>query len=230
MRDQKNIEEHLSRNLKKTVTVRLNKNNSTMLSILDNTPTSCRLSVHRRFLVAPREIVEAIGDFVAHKKGIPLILREYIQSDQGLETLSSRKASPLKTQGEVWNLEELLTRLEKELFDQRKLGLSITWYGKKKRPRAGVCKTLGMFDSLQKTVKIHRILDDPRVPEYYLLFVIYHEILHHLYPPKISTNGRIQYHHGEFKKHERRFPLYKEAIAWEETQSFWFESTADQSA
>lgn len=222
-RNQKKLEETLSHQLNKKVSIRLNRNTSTMLSVLESTQKSCRLSIHRRFLLASEDIIDAVGKFVTTKKGMPLLLKKYIQSDQDLEQSLGKMRSIGKeiVQGEHFDLSQVLASIEQEYFE-KPLGLRISWYGRKGR-RSTQCRTLGIFDCVSKMVKIHRTLDDPRVPLFYLKFVVFHEIMHFLYPPKVAKNGRIQFHHIEFRKNEQKFAQYSEAIAWEKGQSFWFD-------
>lgn len=230
-RNQKSLEETLSSHLKKKVTIRLNRNTSTMLSVLESTEESCRLSVHRRFLLAPEEIIDSVSQFISQKTGMPLLLKRYIQSDQDLDQSLGPKRSSKKqeVQGRFFDLSQILSSIEKEYFGTS-LGLQISWYGKQNLKKPSQCRTLGLFDCVSKTIKIHRTLDDDRVPLFYIKFVVFHEIMHFLYPPKVSKNGRIQFHHAEFRNNEQKFSQYKEAIDWEKNQSFWFDTVCEKLA
>lgn len=230
-RNQKTLEEQLSSRLKKQVTIRLNRNTSTMLSVLESSETLCRLSVHRRFLLASNEILDAVSKFVTQKRGMPLLLKEYIQSDQDLDQSlgHSRAQTQADVAGQHFDLSKILLELEQEFFG-KSLGLGISWYGSTKAIKSSQCRTLGIYDCVNKMVKINRILDDKRVPLMYLRFVIYHEIMHFLFPPKVTKKGRIQFHHQEFRRNEQLFPQFHEALEWEKRQSFWFDASQSLSA
>jgi hypothetical protein len=45
-------------------------------------------------------------------------------------------------------------------------------------------------------------------------FVVYHEILHHLYPAFVGESGRTNIHNKEFKTKEKQFSAYDEAKEW----------------
>jgi hypothetical protein len=57
-------------------------------------------------------------------------------------------------------------------------------------------------------------------PASFLDYLIFHEILHDIYPT-VSKNGRQYDHPPEFRRHERKFPDYDEIREWEilETQT-----------
>ena len=109
--------------------------------------------------------------------------------------------------GEFYNLKEILLSLNKEYFDD-KLELKITWFGKGRITKTRLL--FGSYDSKLKLIKVNRILDEKNIPEYVVKFIIYHEMLHHIFPIKIK-NRRRSIHHREFKEKEKKFPEYLEA-------------------
>jgi|GEM_PF-1422408 hypothetical protein len=107
---------------------------------------------------------------------------------------------------EHYNLQELYHAVNARYFEGR-LNLPIHWFGSRKsRPKYRI--RFGTYNTRSKTIKIHRILDDPSVPDYFITFIIYHEILHHALPPKLRWGRRRQIHHAEFKAKEREFHDY----------------------
>jgi len=61
---------------------------------------------------------------------------------------------------------------------------------------------------------INRLLDQSCVPQHYVEFVVYHEMLHD-WLPALRRRGRTIRHHRSFHDWERRFACYSEAVAWE---------------
>ncbi len=62
--------------------------------------------------------------------------------------------------------------------------------------------------------RINPILDNERVPYYFIEFVVYHEMLHaHIRVQK--KNGRRSVHSKEFRDREKMFRDYEDAMAWE---------------
>lgn len=112
----------------------------------------------------------------------------------------------LRSQGEHWDLKEIYHKINLQYFDNA-LDLHITWYGNKQFvPRARI--RLGVYHSLSKVIKIHRVLDQAYVPEYFVSSIVYHEMLHHVLPPVKKKNRKRQIHHAEFIEREKQFKEY----------------------
>jgi hypothetical protein len=71
----------------------------------------------------------------------------------------------------------------------------------------------GVYLPGTQLIRIHPALDQAFVPGYFVEFIVYHELLHHVIPP-VRLNGRYQIHSPRFRQHERDFPAYAEAMAW----------------
>jgi predicted metal-dependent hydrolase len=74
---------------------------------------------------------------------------------------------------------------------------------------------MGVYFHDQKVIRIHPALDDGRVPRYFVEMVLFHEMLHQVFPPAVDRAGRRIVHGHEFRAAERRFPGYERARAWE---------------
>ena len=73
---------------------------------------------------------------------------------------------------------------------------------------------LGTYTHDLELVRIHPALDRESVPRFFVEFVVFHELLHHVVPARRS-GGRIDYHPPEFRARERTHPDYARAIRWE---------------
>jgi hypothetical protein len=62
-------------------------------------------------------------------------------------------------------------------------------------------------------IRVHPALDQAFVPRFFVEFIVYHELLHHVIPP-IAMNGRHYVHTKTFRQQERLFRRYPEAMAW----------------
>ena len=71
----------------------------------------------------------------------------------------------------------------------------------------------GVYQPEKHRIRIHPALNQACVPRYFMEFIIYHELLHHVIPA-VRVNGRYQIHSAAFRMRERAFPWYAEAIAW----------------
>jgi hypothetical protein len=72
----------------------------------------------------------------------------------------------------------------------------------------------GHWDPDHQAVVISQILDDPKVPEFVLDYVVYHELLHILHPVKMGSGSKRIVHSAAFKRDERKFPDWQEAEKW----------------
>jgi hypothetical protein len=76
-------------------------------------------------------------------------------------------------------------------------------------------RVLGRYDSRARRIEIHGALRHPGVPEVVLDNLLHHELLHALLGGS-RQGSRLVHHHAEFRKLERTYPGYSEAVAWEE--------------
>lgn len=72
---------------------------------------------------------------------------------------------------------------------------------------------LGSYDSKHKQITIHPLLDQAMVPRFCVEWVVYHEMLHQHFPPRI-IRGRTYHHPPEFKRAETQFAHHKDAQMW----------------
>lgn len=65
----------------------------------------------------------------------------------------------------------------------------------------------GTWDPRRRVVRIHPRLDDPRVPDWLVRFVVYHELCH--------AHLKSHLHSIEFKRLEAEHPDFANARTWE---------------
>ena len=117
--------------------------------------------------------------------------------------------------GTYHNLLEQFEKLNQEYFDNKILAF-IRW-GKKSQKIVAVRKksiTLGTYCTENKLITINRALDQAMVPRLCVERIIYHEMLHQIYPVKIGRYGRRQIHTREFKQAEKAFLGASMADRW----------------
>ncbi len=115
--------------------------------------------------------------------------------------------------GKHYNLQEIYHRVNTDYFDGR-IDVQITWFGSQNR-EVRSRRVLGLYDFNNKLIKIHRLLDQPNFPSYFISYVVYHEMLHHAFPPSKPRRGRRKVHHADFKLQEKKFAEYSLAKEWE---------------
>lgn len=216
---EKAFKERLSQLLDQKIEITINENRSTMLRLLNKRGEALKLSCHKIFLEAPENVMSALVHYVQGKrkerKAHNLILRQFIQERLEKSDLT-HLIDPKKLihQGAIYDLKEIYQQLNNTYF-KGELDLSITWFAhKKKRPRRRI--TFGQYLSGLRLIKIHRMLDDPFFPDFFVKFVVYHEMVHSVVPGSVDKQGRRYcFHHAAFKAREKEFEHYGQAVEWE---------------
>lgn len=72
----------------------------------------------------------------------------------------------------------------------------------------------GHWDADHNAVVISQVLDDPKVPEFVLDYVLYHELLHIVHPSRMGSGTKRIVHSAAFKRDERKFPRWQEGEEW----------------
>jgi hypothetical protein len=113
--------------------------------------------------------------------------------------------------GRYYDLEAIKQELCARYFPDG-TDVTIAWgrWSGRARPRS---MRFGVYLPAARQIRIHPALDQDFVPRYFVEFIIYHELLHHVIPP-VRVNGRYHIHPAAFRQRERTFPRYAEAVAW----------------
>lgn len=109
--------------------------------------------------------------------------------------------------GNTYDLDKMFSRLNRKYFDSSLEKPTLTWSQRKTR------SILGHHDRVYETITISKSLDSPTVPEWFVEFILYHEMLHIKHAARM-INGRRYYHTEAFRLDERRFVKYDEAQRW----------------
>ena len=109
--------------------------------------------------------------------------------------------------GRVYDLEKLFSRLNRRYFDRQIDKPTLTWSRRRAR------SILGHHDAAHDTITISKTLDSKDVPEWFVEYILFHEMLHIKHPARI-INGRRYYHTAAFRAEEQRYPGYEQAQEW----------------
>lgn len=198
----------------------VNDNTSTLLS-MRRPPGGgpVRFSVHHMFLQATDEVLGALAQYLRRPTpNSQRTLRAYM--DARSTDIRPNRIAPrvltLRARGHTYDLHRLAGEVNRDFFDG-KLQVYITWSRGAVRPSGRRRHIIfGSWDHRTRLIRIHPALDDPEVPEYFVRFVIYHEMLHALLDPPRTGTGRRCVHTAEFRRLEERFPWYKQCMEWEQ--------------
>jgi hypothetical protein len=185
--------------------------------------------IHHMFLDAAPEVQDALVRYVVKsERGASQLVGKYID-DNGHRIRATRALSfKIRTQGEHHDLLALFHKINDRYFAGQVDAL-ITWGRPVRRPdrpvegdamaarvRPGARRAikLGTYSAMERLIRIHPVLDNPWVPRYFLSYVIYHEMLHHVMPATV-VGGRRNLHPPIFQVRERFFRDFERSIAWE---------------
>lgn len=110
------------------------------------------------------------------------------------------------SKGECYDLQEIYDGMNAQYF-QSKLELKISWFGKGNVPKTRVL--FGSYHHKTKSIKVNRFLDQKDIPLHVVQYIVYHEMLHCVLPPKRKMHGRRSIHHHDFKEREKQFQDYE---------------------
>lgn len=202
------------------IDLRVNDNSSTLLSM--NRPRGVQIpkfSVHRMFLTGDDDILLALAQYLKRPtQRTQQVLRCFM--DARTAEIRPRRLTPraltLRARGTTYDLHRLAQEVNDLYFDGS-LKVYVTW-SRGSTPSRGRRRHIifGSYDSRTRLVRIHPALDDPSVPEFFIKFVIFHEMLHAVLDPKVSASGRRCVHTPEFREREQSHPDYKRSMAWEQ--------------
>jgi hypothetical protein len=176
-----------------------------------------RVSDHCRY--APRQVLEAIamilGSKIVHKRPPHTFVQiyEHFRKDPNLEELV-RERRLKKGRKNISTAEgvhhspiALYREVNDRFFNNQVEVLKIGW-GLRKGWRR-----LGHYDPVHHTITLSPALDSPKVPEFVVRYIVYHEMLHSLFEEDFSRK-RVRHHSPEFHRAERAYPDFARAKAF----------------
>ena len=171
------------------------------------------------FRAAPPEVIRALAFLLVARllsrkaprdhEGIyrayafsPHLLRasDIARRERGRKVISSAR-------GRVYDLDRMFSRLNRRYFEDEIERPVLTWSQRRAR------SILGHHDRAHNTITISRALDSADVPEWFVEYILFHEMLHIKHPARI-INGRRYYHSPAFRAEERSYPRYRQAQDW----------------
>lgn len=194
------------------VLLTVHDNRSTMISFRRQPPL-LKIRAHHMFLDAPETVVKSIADYAGRgKTSAGVELDDYIAAQQKSIRALPTKHTLLEPRGECFDLQELFERINEAHFENL-VKARIGW-GRNTSKRRRKSIRLGVYDHKTREIRIHPALDRPDVPRFFVEFIVFHEMLHQLFP-SVRDTGRHVHHPRAFRERERSFPRYAAAMAWE---------------
>jgi hypothetical protein len=171
--------------------------------------------LHHMFLDAPDRVLEELLAYLA--EGDPRSSKRigrFIEENRH-RIKRRRRRVLLRTGGTHHDLDAIFDAVVAEHFPDGVGDARITWGrmppGRRRRRRS---IRLGTYTHDQQLVRIHPALDQACVPGFFVRFVVFHELLHHVVPA-IDEGSRVNFHPPAFKRRERAHPDYERSVRWE---------------
>jgi len=199
----------------KTLELRLTNNHYSMISVRRKSD-GYRLRLHQMFVGAEPRVVRALARYVVHNdRRASTLLGEFIEEHQHIIRQQTRRPRnlTLRTAGRYHDLEAIFGRLSVAHFGGA-LEARITWGPDAARGKRRRSIKMGSFAVEDRIIRIHPVLDQECVPDYFVAWIVFHEMLHGKHEV-LRENGRRRFHTPAFLAEERQFPDYQRACAWE---------------
>lgn len=215
----KRIRAHLSRGV---VTVVLTDNRYTMISVRrqprGHAQRTYEVRLHCMFADADPVITRALARYIAdNDRDASRVLGDFIDANQDVVRGRTRRspAQVLLTAGDHHDLRAIFDDLNRRFFDG-KIDAAITWGARTGRPRRRQSIKMGSYSVEERLIRMHRSLDRSFVPQFFVEWIVFHEMLHQVHDIKVK-NGRREFHSKAFMADEARFDRYEQARTWERT-------------
>jgi hypothetical protein len=210
------LERELSRRFGSPVRIAITDNTRTMVSARHRAGIAF-VRLHRMFAGADEQTLELVARFLKRRDArATAALRDYVADHQSQVRRRRTRRVMLSAIGEHHDLGMIYEELNAHYFDNS-VEAHIGWGrmgtppGRRRRRRS---IKLGSYLSTGALIRVHPVLDAAWVPRFFVEYIVYHEMLHHVVEMPVQ-DGRRCMHGAEFKARERRFSRYAEAIAWE---------------
>jgi len=210
------LERCMTRLLQRRLRLVITDNRRTMVSARE-LEGELEVRVHHMFLDADPFTQQALARYIdSRDRNASTVVGQYIDANRQRIRAPIRREPRLRTEGRKHDLRAMFGRLNDRYF-QGMVDCSVTW-GRRTRPAVGRRRRaikLGIYCSDQKLIRIHPALDQDWVPRYFVEYIVFHEMLHHMTPMPMR-DGRRVVHSAEFRETERLYPYYLRAIRWEQ--------------
>lgn len=166
-----------------------------------------KLRINFFYLRANPKIWNALFEAIVHHHAPSKRMAEKYANSTEAQTMLAiyTDITPSHTQ-DVYDLSAMFDALNAQYFNNKIPKPLLAW-----TTRANY-RTLGTYNFHWNIITISKIMNDIRVPEIAVRFVLYHEMLHILHGAK-RINGRFMAHTSAFQADEKKFDGWEEASA-----------------
>jgi len=174
------------------------------------------IMISEGFINAPNTVLQALVEstLLGKNQNNTQIIRTFASTEEYsnilLELDLIAEVMAENPQGKFYNLDELFDKVNHEYFLSTLAKPRLAW------SRINTYRKLGHYESARDRVVISLTLDDAKIPEFVVEFVLYHELLHKYYGTE-WVQGKRMVHTKEFRASESKFKFYHEVSRWLKT-------------
>jgi hypothetical protein len=210
------IERTLSALFSDKVLVSFTDNTRTMVSAKHRGGYS-HVRLHRMFAGADEATLQHVARFLKARDPRSITaLRRYVSAHQAQVRRRASRRVLLSAIGEHHDLGMIFAEINAMYF-AGSVEARIGWGrmgtppGRRRRRRS---IKLGSYMASGALIRVHPALDAAWVPRFFVEYIVYHEMLHHVVQMPVR-DGRRCMHGAEFKAREKQFAEYARALSWE---------------
>jgi predicted SprT family Zn-dependent metalloprotease len=214
LNDKDTIRDSLEKMIGRSVSLNITDNVANLLSIRTKQDV-VSVRMHWMFLKAGDDIIAEIAAFIRKRRGWTPLIRKFIRENRDcIRAGDSRPRLPaaIRTKGRFHDVGEMFSAINDKYFSRR-IAASISW-GKRNPQRAVKKRILGSYCRHSNTIRINPVLDRRTVPDFFIRYIVYHEMLHSDLEEG-RKNGRRLLHGPAFRQRERLFEEHEKAASWE---------------
>lgn len=208
----------LRNRLRGRVSIELHDNTHTMLTFRRD-GGGWALRLHHMFLTTSERELDALVAFItgsdpAASAQLDRFIEEHRGSIRRIPAAQRLRRIRIEARGKHHDLGRTFARLNRRYF-QGRVRAAITWGPNPPGPRPRKSMKMGSYSAETRVVRIHPALDRSWVPNYFVEWIVFHEMLHQIHPAKKLAGGRLCIHTAEFTQAEETFHALARARAWE---------------
>jgi hypothetical protein len=197
----------LARRSGRRVLLFLNDSRGRPISVRPHPAGFLEVGLRRDFLAAPDRVLAEIGNLLAGRPVERRIIGAYLESRPGTGT-PDRPLPPPRH-----DLAAMAERLN-SLYLGGRSRAGVLWGRRSRRSRRRSIR-FGCYDPGRNLIIMNRELDSAGVPDYFVEFILFHEMLHEVLGIDSRPGRRRSVHGRLFKLMEGTYPDYGRAVAFE---------------
>lgn len=209
------LQDELSRRSGKKVLLHLTDNRRRMVSARRKGRELLEVRLQRIFLDSPPEVVGEIADLLAGRETRKTALKRFID-DRMIDSPRPAAPNPPPASRLVSTHHDITAYAQRlnETYLNGRSRAQVVW-GRRNKVRSRSSIRFGCYDPVRNMIIMNRKLDSPDIPDYFVEFILFHEMLHEVLGIDTRADGKRSIHGKLFKLMESTYPDYDKALRFE---------------